>query len=62
MKVGLQETTFEQMDGLRETPNEIWETCEEKVQEVLKNKLGFAAEVEIEICHQVKSQNQSGQH
>ena len=50
------------MDGLRETPNEIWETCEEKVQEVLKNKLGFAAEVEIEICHQVKSQNQSGQH
>ena len=48
------------IDGLRETPNETWKTCEEKVQEVLKNNLGFAAEVEIDRCHRVKSCNQYG--
>ena len=48
------------IDGLQETPNETWKTCEEKVQEVLKNN--FAKEVEIDRCHRVKSRNQSGQH
>ena len=50
------------IDGLQETPNETWKTCEEKVQEILKNNLGFATEVEIDRCHRVKSRNQSGQH
>ena len=50
------------IDGLQETPNETWKTCEEKVQEILKNNLGFAAEVEIDRCHRFKSRNQSGQH
>ena len=35
------------IDGLGETPNETWKTCEEKVQEVLKNDLGFATEVKL---------------
>ena len=43
------------IDGLQETPNETWKTCEEKVQEVLKNN--FAKEVEIDRCHRVKSRN-----
>ena len=50
------------IDGLRQTPNETWKTCEEKVQEVLKNNFGFASKVEIDKCHRVKSCNQSGQH
>ena len=50
------------IDGLRETPNETWKTFEEKVQEVLKNNLGFATEVEIDRYHSFKSHNQSGQH
>ena len=50
------------IDGLQETPNETWKTCEEKVQEILKNNLGFAIEVEIDRCHRVKSRNQPGQH
>ena len=48
--------------SVRETPNETWKTCEEKIQEVLKNDLGFATEVEIDRCHQVEYCNQSGQH
>ena len=39
------------IDGLRETPNETWKTCEGNVQEVLKNNLGFATEAEIDRCH-----------
>ena len=50
------------MNGLGETPNETWKTCEEKIQEVLNNNVGFATEVEIDRCHRVKSRNQSGQH
>ena len=49
-------------DSLQESPNETWKTCEEKVQEILNNNLGFAAEVDIDRCHRVKSRNQSGQH
>ena len=48
-----------QIDALQETPNEAWK---EKVQEILKNKLGFTTEVEIDRCHRVKSCNQSGQN
>ena len=50
------------IDGLQETPNETWKTCEGKVQEILKNNIGFATEVEIARYHRVKSRNQSGQH
>ena len=50
------------IDGFQENPNETQKTCEEKVQEVLKNNLGFATEVEIDRYHPVKSRNQSGQH
>ena len=46
-----------QIDSLQETPNETWKSCEEKVQEILKNNLGFATEVQIDRCHRVKSRN-----
>ena len=39
------------IDGIQELPNETWKTCEEKFQDVLKNNLGFATEVEIDRCH-----------
>ena len=51
-----------QIYELQETPNETWETYKEKFQEILQNNLGFATEVEIDICHRVKCRNQSGQH
>ena len=50
------------INNLQETPNETRKACEEKVQETLKNNLGFTKEVEINRCHRVKSRNQSGQH
>ena len=46
-----------QIHGLQETQNETWKTSEEKVQEILKNNLCFATEVEIDRYHQVKSRN-----
>ena len=39
------------IDGVEETPNETWEICEGKVQDIVKNKLGITAEIEFDRCH-----------
>ena len=39
------------IDGVEETPNETWDNCEGKVQDIVKNKLGITAEFELGRCH-----------
>ena len=38
-------------DGLTEDPNETWDDCERKVQDVLLNKLNIEGNIEIDRCH-----------
>ena len=38
-------------DGLTEDPNETWDDCERKVQDVILNKLNNEGNIEIERCH-----------
>ena len=38
-------------DGLTEDPNETWDDCERKVQDVLLNKLNIEGNIEINWCH-----------
>ena len=48
------------IDGIEETPNETWEDCEIKIQELIKNKLKINEHIEIDRCHRLsekKSQN-----
>ena len=39
------------IDGVEETPNETWDICEGKVQDIVKSKLGITAEIEFDRCH-----------
>ena len=39
------------IDGVEETPNETWDICEGKVQDIVVNKLGITAEIEFDRCH-----------
>ena len=39
------------IDGIEDDQNETWDSCEEKVQKLIKEKLGLENEVEIERCH-----------
>ena len=38
-------------DGVEETPNETWNICEKKVQDIVENKLGITTEIEFDRCH-----------
>ena len=39
------------IDGVEETPNETWEDCQIKIQELIKNKLKINECIEIDRCH-----------
>ena len=39
------------IDGIVEMPNETWEECEIKVQEMFKMKMGIEENIEIDRCH-----------
>ena len=39
------------IDGVEETPNETWEDCQIKIQELIKNKLKINECIEIGRCH-----------
>ena len=41
------------IDGIEEKPNEIWEECEENVQQMTKEKLGITEPIEIDRCHRI---------
>ena len=45
------------IDGIEDDQNETWDSCEEKVQKLFKEKLGLENEVEIERCHRMKNKN-----
>ena len=45
------------IDGIEDDQNETWDSCEEKVQKLIKEKLGLENEVEIERCHRMKKKN-----
>ena len=45
------------IDGIEDDQNETWDSCEEKVQKLIKEKLGLENEVEIERCHRMKNKN-----
>ena len=45
------------IDGIEDDQNETWDSCEEKVQKLIKEKLGLKNEVEIERCHRMKKKN-----
>ena len=48
------------IDGIEETPNETWEDCEIKIQELIKNKLKINEYSEIDRCHPLsKKKNQN---
>ena len=36
---------------MEETPNETWDISKEKVQSIIKEKLGITAEIELDHCH-----------
>ena len=42
------------IDGIEEKQYETWDRCEEKVQKVIKDKLGIEDEVEIDRCDRMK--------
>ena len=48
------------IDGIEEIPNETWEDCEIKIQELIKNKLKINEHIEIDRCHRLsKKKNQN---
>ncbi|XP_065645816.1 uncharacterized protein LOC136076270 [Hydra vulgaris] len=46
--------------GIEEDENETWELSEEKIQNVLKTKLGFKSNVEIERAHRTGKKSSDG--
>ena len=45
------------IDGIEDDQNETWDSCEEKVQKLIKEKLGLENDVEIERCQRMKKKN-----
>ena len=41
------------IEGIVETPNEAWEECEMKVQEMLRMIIGIEENIEINRCHRI---------
>ena len=39
------------ISGVEETPNETWDISKEKVQSIIKEKLGITVEIELDRCH-----------
>ena len=41
------------IDGIKEEPNETWEACEKKIQDIIVDKMGIESGVEIDRCHRI---------
>ena len=41
------------IDGIKEEPNETWEACEKKIQDVIADKMGMESGVEIDRRHRI---------
>ena len=46
------------IDWSLETPNETWEACEDKVQDLILTRFGIEGEVEVDRCHCVGKRQQ----
>ena len=40
-------------DGIPETSNETWGSCEDEVRKIIKNKLDITDDIEIDRCHRI---------
>ena len=40
------------MDGIDEKPNETWDECEARVQELIEVNLGITDTIEFDRCHE----------
>ena len=40
------------MDGIDEKPNETWDECEARVQELIEVNLGITNTIEFDRCHE----------
>ena len=47
------------IDWITEKENETWDECEQKVQSLIKDKLGMAENIVIERAHQIKEKGNS---
>ena len=41
------------IDGIEESPDETWETCENKIKDIIKEKLDIETDVELDRCHRM---------
>ena len=41
------------IDGIKEEPNETWEACEKKIQDIIADKMGIESDIEIDSCHRI---------
>ena len=41
------------IDGIEESPDETWETCENKIKDIIKEKLDIETDVELDRCHRI---------
>ena len=41
------------IDGIKEEPNETWEACEKKIQDIIADKMGIESDVKIDRCHRI---------
>ena len=50
------------IDGIKEQPNETWEACEKKFQNIIVDKLRIESDVEIDRCHRIGPCKTTGQN
>ena len=50
------------IDGMKESRNESWEECEEKIKGILRSKLGIDRHVEIERAHRMGRYNERNEN
>ena len=41
------------IDDIPEISNETWESCEEEIRKIIKNKLDITDDVELDRCHRI---------
>ena len=50
------------IDGIDEKPNETWDECEARVQELIEVNLGITDTTEFERCYQISAQMNSSKN
>ena len=50
------------IDGINEKPNETWDECEARVQELTEVNLGITDTIESERCHRTSAQTNSSKN